>query len=374
MKQRDDVSALTIELENSLTFLKGERVMTQRSAIPPLTVPHFSGDFAELKRRVKQAGLLEKQPHYYRKKMLLLLALFISSVVILLFVKSFWLQFLNALYLAFITTQLGLLGHDAGHRQIFHSNRKNDIVGLVTGNFFLGISNEWWIHRHNKHHSHPNQHDIDPDVYIPIIAFAPEDLPHKGKVVRAIMKYQAYFFFPVLTLALFEMQRHSIQYLVQKKVKYYLAERLLLISHYVWYFGLLSSQLAIWQAIIFILVHQVFSGVYMGSVFAPNHKGMPVLDADSKMDFLHRQIITARNVCGHPLTDFWCGGLNYQIEHHLFPSMPRNRLREAQGIIKTFCLEHAISYYETPFIQSYRETVQFLHEVSAPLREEKTWP
>ena len=96
---------------------------------------------------------------------------------------------------------------------------------------------------------------------------------------------------------------------------------------------------------------------------------MPLLERDSKVDFLRRQVLTSRNVRAHPITDFWYGGLNYQIEHHLFPRMPRNKLREAQPIIRGFCQDHSIVYHETSVIQSYREILQHLQEVGAPLRE-----
>jgi fatty acid desaturase len=125
------------------------------------------------------------------------------------------------------------------------------------------------------------------------------------------------------------------------------AERLLLFLHFALYFGLLFSRFTLWQALVFLLTHSLLTGVYMGSIFAPNHKGMPVLEKDSQMDFLHRQVITARNIHAHPLTDFWYGGLNYQIEHHLFPSMAQNKLKEAQGLVRAFCQAHALSYYET---------------------------
>ncbi|MCH7800907.1 MAG: fatty acid desaturase, partial [Chloroflexi bacterium] len=88
-----------------------------------------------------------------------------------------------------------------------------------------------------------------------------------------------------------------------------------------------------------------------------------------EMDFLRRQVLTARNVKGHPITDLWYGGLNYQIEHHLFPNMPRNNLKEAQKIIRVFCEEHSISYHETGVVQSVKEILQYLHQESAPLRE-----
>jgi fatty acid desaturase len=96
---------------------------------------------------------------------------------------------------------------------------------------------------------------------------------------------------------------------------------------------------------------------------------MPILEQDSEVGFLHRQVLTSRNVLAHPITDFWYGGLNYQIEHHLFPRLPRNKLREVQPIIKGFCRQHDISYHETSVLQSYREILQHLHEVGAPLRK-----
>lgn len=344
--------------------------MTDGNARLSLLATHPSNnEYAELKRMIKEAGLLKKQPLYYTGTIVLLMALLIVSIVVLLIAKLFWVQMLNAVYLAFVTTQLGLLGHDAGHRQVFHRTWKNDVVSLLTGNLCVGISGEWWKVRHNKHHNHPNQLDLDPDVSIPIIAFSKDDLAQKAKFLHGFLKYQAYFFFPVLSLALIDMQKNSIVFLFQEKGKYYVAERLLLVLHFLGYFCLLFSHLSIWQAVLFILIHYIVSGVFMGSIFAPNHKGMPVLDADSKIDFLHRQIMTARNVYAHPLTDFWYGGLNYQIEHHLFPSMPRNQLRKAQGMIKAFCLSRSIPYYETNILQSYWETLRALHEVTAPLRE-----
>src|SRR6185436_6173671 len=103
------------------------------------------------------------------------------------------------------------------------------------------------------------------------------------------------------------------------------------------------------------------------STFASNHKGMLVLTGNGTLDLLRQQVLTARNVRSHPLTDFWFGGLNYQIEHHLFPHMARNKLKVAQTTIKAFCQAHAIPYYETGILQAYGETLRYLHHVSAPL-------
>lgn len=342
--------------------------MAVENTVSHLSPTRFAQEYATLKHQVKDAGLLERQPLYYMFKFVILLLLLSVSISLCFLLKPFGFQLLNAAFLAIITTQLGLLGHSAGHRQIFQSTRKNDIVGLIAGNLLVGLDIEWWIERHNKHHSNPNQHDVDPDVYIPIIAFAPEDLEGKSKILLSLMRYQAYFFFPMLSLALIDMHINSIRYMFKSQLRYAFAERSLLLLHFALYFGVLFYCFPIWQAIIFMVVHHILSGVYQGSIFAPNHKGMPVLEKDCKMDFMHRQVLTARNIHAHPVTDFWYGGLNYQIEHHLFPSMAQNKLREAQFIVRIFCQEHGISYYETNLWQSYHETLASLHEVTAPLR------
>ena len=334
-----------------------------------ITVSPVANDFATLKRLIKQRGLLEKQPTYYIPKIVLTLSLFLLGLTFLLLVRPFWLQVLNAAFLAFVSTQLGLLGHDAGHRQMFRRTWKNDLISLMMGDLLLGISHGWWIEKHNQHHSHPNQEDLDPDIDIPVLAFSQNHLPQKGKLRQFLVKYQAFFFFPLLSLALLNLKFYSLLFLVRKKEKYHLVEVALLLIHYLGYLGLLFSVLQVWQAILFLIIHQGLSGLYLGSIFAPNHKGMPVLEKESTVDFLHRQVETARNVKGHLFTDFWYGGLNYQIEHHLFPGMPRNHLREAQHIIKPFCQAGSIPYCETGCLQSYQAILHHLHAVSAPLRE-----
>lgn len=143
------------------------------------SAPQAAREYAELKNLMKQNGLLEKQPVYYTLKMILLLGLLALSVAFLLLVHLFWLQLLNAVFMAFITTQLGLLGHEAGHRQIFQKTWKNDLIGLIAGNLLIGMSNGWWMDKHNKHHSHPNQSDLDPDINIPLLSFTGEDISKK---------------------------------------------------------------------------------------------------------------------------------------------------------------------------------------------------
>jgi fatty acid desaturase len=328
-----------------------------------------NSEFAELKQLLKQRGLLDKQPVYYTYRITLLSALLIAGVCFLLVVHIFWLQLLNAAYLAFVFTQIGLLSHEAGHRQMFQRSWKHDLVSLVGGNLLLGMSYGWWVNKHNRHHSHPNQVDMDPDLEIPFLEFTgKEDLEQLGKFRRFLVKYQAILFFPALMTVSFGLQCNSVKFLLHNKAKYLALEWLLMVVHFGVYLTALFLLFPFWQAVLFIGVHQALTGLYLGAIFAPNHKGMPILDKESKMGFLYRQTVTSRNIHAHPVTDFCYGGLNYQIEHHLFPSMPRNKLKEAQPIIKTYCQEHAIPYHETDAFRSFKEILQHLYHIGASLR------
>src|ERR671910_476225 len=353
--------------------LPSAEVLGEISAPPPVqgSASHFRNNpYTQLKRQIKQNGLLDRQPAYYVGKMLLTLGLLAVSLALLFVLGDTWYQLLNAAYLAFVFVQISLLAHDFGHRQFtFHSSRKNEWLTLIFGNFLLGLSRQWWIDKHNEHHGHPNQTDLDPDVDIPLLAFEEEQALQKRGLARFVVKYQAVLIFPLSLLQSLSMLRSSIEFLAANKAKSTLVEVLMICAHFALYFGLLLSVLEPLQALLFIAVHRGLFGTYMVSIFAPNHKAMPLLERDSKVDFLRRQVLTSRNVIAHPITDFWYGGLNYQIEHHLFPRLPRNKLREAQPIIRGFCRDHSIAYHETSVLQSYKEILQHLHEVGAPLRE-----
>jgi fatty acid desaturase len=338
-----------------------------RKESAPRSLPN---QYAELKRLIKQRGLLDQQPAYFAGKSLLTLGLLAVGLTLLLILDNLLLQLLNAAYLAIVFVQISLIAHDFGHRQFsFRTPWKNDWLTLILGNLLLGISRQWWIDKHNDHHGHPNQLDVDPDVDIPLLAFEEEQALDKRGLARFVVKYQAALIFPLSLLQAISMLRSSIEFLVAKKAKSTLAEALTICVHFALYLGVLFSVLEPLQALLFIAVHRGLFGMFMVSIFAPNHKAMPVLERESQLDFLRRQVLTSRNVSAHPITDFWYGGLNYQIEHHLFPRLPRNKLREAQQIIRSFCGDHSIAYHETSVLQSYREILQHLHEVGAPLRE-----
>lgn len=363
------------ETDPNTGILRGVRAMiptptTQRSVLG--YARGSTNEFDELKRLIMQEGLLEKQPRYYASKILVVWMMLACGLLFLALTRSLSLQLLDAAFLAFVFGQIGFIGHDAGHAQIFRASWKNRVMCLLHGNLLLGISSEWWIMNHNQHHRFPNRLDLDPAVDFAVIAFSEQQARTKQGLLKFVTSYQAYFFFPLLCLTLVGIRIDSIQFLLLKKAKRPLIEALLLAAHFGLYFGFLFHCLGFPHMLLFAAVHQALFGAYVGLTFAPNHKGMPMMTGESRMDFLRSQVLTARNVRRHPVTDFWYGGLNYQIEHHLFPCMPRNNLSESQKLVRKFCSTRSIPYYEASLVQSYLEILKCLHMVSVVAREKRT--
>jgi fatty acid desaturase len=326
-------------------------------------------DYADLLRRVKDAGLLQRRRGYYLMKIAGTGGLFIAGWAIFVVIGNSWWQLTVAALLAVVFTQIGFLGHDAGHRQVFRSRRANYVLGLVHGNLAIGLSYGWWVDKHNRHHAHPNQEDRDPDIDIRALAFtAGQARGKRGRVNRFIARHQRYLFVPLLLLEAVQLHLSSARALARRGLRNRTWETLLLSVHVAGYLAAVLLVLSPVKAVVFIVIQQALFGLYLGCSFAPNHKGMPILTSDDRTDFLRRQVLTARNVRGNWLVDLVLGGLNYQIEHHLFPSMPRPNLRRSQALIKAFCHQHGVSYCETTLLRSYAQALRHLHEVGQPLR------
>jgi fatty acid desaturase len=334
-----------------------------RSGVPEEASAPRGSDFAQLSRDIKQLGLLDRRTGYYIWKVGATVALWAAGGVAFFLLGDSWWQLAVAAYFAIVFTQLGFLGHDAGHQQIFGTRSANYALGVLLANVSIGLSYDWWVGKHTRHHAHPNDEDKDPDVGAGALVFTIGQAIRSRGVARRLYRYQAYLFFPLLLLEGLNLRVASIRYLIQEASRHRTREALLLGIHIATYLTLVFLVLSPAKAVVFIAVHQGLFGLYLGCSFAPNHKGMPTLTAAEEADFLRRQVLTSRNVRGQWFIDGALGGLNYQIEHHLFPSMPRPNLRHAQRTVRTFCEEHRVSYRETGLIASYAQGIRHLHAV-----------
>jgi fatty acid desaturase len=333
--------------------------------VPP--VAPRSG-YSELTREIRAAGLLRPRPGSYAVHAAIVfaaLALVVAAMQV--WRDSWWLLFL-APVLAVVTTQINFLGHDVCHRQVTASPGKSRFLGLLVGNLMGGLSYGWWVRKHNAHHAHPNDLETDPDVRDGILVFDATQATEKRGMGAFTVRHQAFFFFPFLLAEAVNLHVASFKELAYPPLRNRFAEGALLTGHFVAYAALLVTSLTWLQVLCFFAIHKSLQGLYLGCSFAPGHKGMPTLSPSQAADPLLRQVLTSRNIRSGRFVDTALGGLNFQIEHHLFPSMARANLRRAQPIVRRFCAARDIPYVECSAWASYSRALRHLHTVGAELR------
>ncbi len=326
------------------------------------TLEATSEDFGVLAKQVRAAGLLERRFGYYSVKIALTVAAFGAGFAGLVLVGNSWFALGIAAFLGLMFTQLGFVGHDAGHQEVFRSRRANRFLGLAVGNVLIGMSFGWWVPKHSAHHAHPNEVGRDPDVGDGIVAAVPADGESAtgNPLTRLMVRWRAPLFFPLMVLRSTGIHVLGVQRLFRQRNRAAGMEGALLALHAALYLTCVFWVLSPLKAVAFIAVQQAIFSVYLGCSFAPNHKGMPIIDADAGLSFVRRQVVSSRNVSGGRFTNLLLGGLNYQIEHHLFPSMPRPNLARAQGMVRAFCLDNNLTYSEDTLTGSYRQTIRYL--------------
>jgi fatty acid desaturase len=308
---------------------------------------------------------------YYWMRIAGAVAAFFAIVGAMAWIGDTWWQLLLAVALGLLLTQFGFLGHDAAHRQIFVSATWNDWTARILSGVFAGLSYGWWRGKHNRHHAAPNQEGLDPDIARGgALAFTREDAETRTTRARSwFVRRQGWLFFPLLTLEGLHLHWASISRLLGgEPVRHRWTEMSLIIIRLGAYVGGLLLLLPPGKAAAFFFVQMAVLGVCLGGSFAPNHKGMPIVPRTMKIDFLQRQVLMSRNVRGGPVVDAVMGGLNYQIEHHLFPSMPRPNLKHAQPLVRAHCSNLGVPYTEVGLWRSYAIVVDYLNNVGLRAR------
>lgn len=319
-------------------------------------------DYRELVDHVRGLGLLDKRTRYYAFKISVTVAAYGCGWAGFVAVGNSWWTLAVAVSLAMLFTQVVFIGHDAGHMQVTGSARTNRLVGLVVGDALTGVSFGWWVPKHNAHHAHPNELGRDPDIAAGGLSFtvAGDAVAGRAGWARWFVRRQAWFFFPLLMLQGLGLHVSGVQAVMRSRGRTARAEVLLLGLHGAVYLTAIFWVLSPGKALAFLALQQGLFGLYLGCSFAPNHKGMPLVDRDAVESYLTRQVITARNVRGGAVATFLLGGLNYQIEHHLFPSMPRPNLRRVQSVVRAYCSEHALPYSEDTLVGSFGRILRYL--------------
>lgn len=343
--------------------------LTTTSSVPKPISP--TSDFAELAKRVRESGLLRRRYGYYWTKLIALPLVLGVCLVAFVWIGDTWWQLFTAAILAIVFTQIAFLGHDAAHRQIFVSGRWNDWISIVLGDLLVGMSYGWWQHKHTRHHANPNKIGSDPDMDLPVIALTAEQAGRRHHpAVAWVRGHQGLLFFPILLLEGISLHASGVRRVTAREhLPRRWAEIGFLCVRLFGFTTLVFLVLSPGIAFTFLAVQLGIFGFYMGASFAPNHKGMPLVPREARIDFLRRQVMMSRDIRGSRLLDIVMGGLNYQIEHHLFPSMPRPHLRRAAPMIAAYCREQRVPYMQTGLFASYGIVVRYINRAGLGERD-----
>lgn len=338
----------------------------RKESFPPITQA-----YTKVSQTVRETGLLDRTPWFYITLGSVLALSFVGAGVAFVMLGDSWFQLIVAAVLGILFTQVAFLSHEAAHRTILTSGKANDRLSLIIGNGIVGMSRDWWSSKHTRHHANPNRVGKDPDIEIDTISFLEVDAAKASGFLGFITRRQGWLFFPLLTLEGLNLHFIGLKHLLdfREPVKGRWVELALIVARFALLLTPIFLMLPLGMAFAFWGVQLAVFGIYMGAAFAPNHKGMPIIDPEAKLDFFTKQVRTSRNVSGGWWATWLMGGLNYQIEHHLFPSMPRMHLAQAREIVKDYCETVDVPYAETTLFKSYGIVIRYLNEVGLAARD-----
>ncbi|CAO3599524.1 unnamed protein product [Absidia cylindrospora] len=342
----------------------------------------FAQEMRDLREKLQGEGYFDGSTLFYIYKVLSTLAICATGFAMLYYGgHSTPVVFAAAVIIGLFWQQCGWLAHDFGHHQVSDDHEKNDMLVLFLGCFCQGFSLSWWKNKHNTHHASTNVSGHDPDIdTAPVLLWdefatanfygSLEDNPGKFSrfIAEHVLPYQSRYYFFILGFARFSWALQSLMYsfkqgALDKSAKLNWMERSMLVSHWilftVWNVLFVGS---ITNMIMFFLVSQAVTGYALAFVFAMNHNGMPVISQEQAedMEFYEIQVITGRAVTLSPLGDWFFGGLNYQIEHHVFPDMPRHSLPKVKPMVKSICQKYNINYHDVGAITGTLEVLKTL--------------
>jgi fatty acid desaturase len=324
-----------------------------------------ASDYTALAKQIRAAGLLERRPLWYASRFASLAVLLAGAFAALLLLGPTWWQLLVAVAFGVLFTQVAFLSHDAAHRQIFTNGKVGEHVSRVIGNLVIGLSYGWWMNKHSRHHANPNVIGKDGDIAPGPIAFVPADAAKRTGIKAWLTARQGWYFFPLLLLAGMDLHVNAVKSIFKGEVvkQHRVTEGVLIAIRLIGFPVIVFLTLGPVLGAAFMLVQLCTFGFTMAACFAPNHKGMALIQEHEKVDYLRRQVLTSRNISGGWFIEKGMGGLNFQIEHHLFPNMPSGNLRRARPIVKAYCAELGVAYTETTLLKSWAIVVRYIHRV-----------
>eukprot|EP00184_Porphyridium_aerugineum_P004011 CAMPEP_0184707480 /NCGR_PEP_ID=MMETSP0313-20130426/37291_1 /TAXON_ID=2792 /ORGANISM="Porphyridium aerugineum, Strain SAG 1380-2" /LENGTH=489 /DNA_ID=CAMNT_0027169055 /DNA_START=171 /DNA_END=1640 /DNA_ORIENTATION=- len=291
---------------------------------------------------------------------------------------------LAALLLGLFWQQCGWLAHDFLHHQVFQNRLFNNIAGLFVGNIFQGFSVSWWKMKHNHHHAAPNVTETvaggDPDIHTyPLLLWSEKLIEGSAEEIKSLPRFlvtnQKIFYWPILCCARVSWVIQSLLFQVAPTWNFVggnawrSLEILCLFLHHAIYIWLVAQIPTIPQKLVFMVLSQATGGLFIGVVFTVGHNAMEILTPEEMKDtdFIRMQLVTTRNIDPSPFNIWFSGGLSHQVEHHIWPSLPRHSLPKAREIVMAFCDKYGLKYYSRGLIEGNIEVAQLLARVGASI-------
>lgn len=350
-------------------------------------------EFRQLRQDLIDQGFYKCDRSFFARKFTKLLFVFVAAVVCALQTgnsswKWAW-TIVGAVLLGIFFQQLAGLGHDVGHNSITHLRIFDRCLGLVIGNLLLGISIGWWKKSHNTHHVVPNSIEYDPDIqHLPFMAPSEQyfsnvySMYHDwtlkfGKLERSIVGYQHILYMPLMAIARVNLYAQSIFFICgqnshSQPVNWRWAEALTLGSFFCWLTALCRLLPTASHIAVFVLISHAISGLLHIQItishFSREHYDGVSYKNDEE-SWWHTQLATTMDVDCPEWLDWFHIGLQFQIEHHLFPRIPRHNLRKVQRRVMELCRKHDIHHHNVPWFQSLWETYRALRVVALKARE-----
>jgi fatty acid desaturase len=266
--------------------------------------------------------------------------------------------------LAFLTVQSGFFAHEIGHGAVTRNRRAIAILGQVFNTLLTALCYSYYCHIHRRHHPHCNDRGRDPDMQSEFFSMYRESAAAKSGFGKLVTAHQALLIWVLMSLQPFTLKIDSLRFL-RRNPRTTRADRAVVMLHFALWIVVPGTLLGFPTALANYLLMTLLAGPYLTVIFLVNHIGTQVIDPDEPVSFLTQQTSTTRNLGTSRIHDFFFGGVNNHIEHHLFPTIPTARLRTARPIVREFCRRRGIVYREMSWAAAAREVTQHFRTVAA---------
>ena len=270
--------------------------------------------------------------------------------------------------------------HDANHGAYSNKSWVNNLLGLSL-NIVGGNAFNWKVQHNVLHHTYTNIHDVDEDI-------SPRGVlrlsPHgEWKSFHRFQHLYAWFFYGLMTIVwvlvkdYVRIQKYQKDGLVKKqKANFFTEWAVLLLSKsvyaaYIFVIPAIVLSITWWQVLLGFLVMHYIAGFILAVIFQPAHvidgTDYPLPDDNGKMDnswAIHQLYTTTNFANDSRLFSWYVGGLNFQVEHHLFPGVCHVHYRKLSKIVKATAEEFGLPYKAEPtFISALRGHARLLKQL-----------